>query len=532
LADSLQDTETSSLVAQIDKATALGIRVAFGFLTSSSTVQASDVLTSIMRSGGRYFTIPSYTGAKDFIDGILVNGLTKNDNPDGDSSTLISGLDTSHFISGSETQTMTYKARDKERLTFGVQSVTAGILSYEIKFGTKSLATGQSSNLTYSIGSSVVTAPGNGNIDVNVVAKGVSKDSIFVVGVTSNLPRQNCTVGFGELPDDSNNGLKEKVGTGIGVGIGLPLLLSCIAMLIKKCWPRKKHRNSQHPHAPDTSPGLDDMPPSGSEKPGFFSFPPTAVPPLPPPIKPKGRNKSMWDFPDHTPSTQAGPQQSPPQYGDQCPPDQHPDDLHSLHNEPRDLDNDAGSEYIDLHDPTHLGDPSENEMPNQSSDQSPYQPSDSQPPSDYPQDPQNPNQNPQDPYQNPTDPTKQSTPRFIRLRTYGNNHHHHIHSEHACYTDECDLAKSDHGCPDTTHKCTCIDPKCELNSRMHRCKNKNFPHKCMGPGIDPTCPMNDPEYAQQKKDERSALVRKYVAQDLALKGITMTAWHLASAGGM
>jgi hypothetical protein len=508
-----EDYDTQTLVTQIDRASGMSIRVAFGFLSSSSTVQASEVLASIMHSGGRYFTIPNYNASKAFIDGIIVNGLTRNDNPDGDTTTLLSGLDTSHFISGSETQTMTYTARNKERLTFRVESINAGALSAEVVFNGKTLAKEKAS--LYNSGMTVVS-PGDGKMDVKVTASNAQKESIFVVGVTSNLPPQNCTVGVGPGSKPSN---KAKIIAPSTIG-GITLFSLLLYFLFKYFYPHS------------TAPGAGGHPPagpSGGEKApdvnvhpyqgdggtqSFFKFPTHApATPIPPPLVPPTSKKSWWSFPDHNPVNQAPPQHpAPPQ--NSAPQDCHDtppenDDVRSLDN-----DDDVGSEYADFEDrPNEASEHGHNDMP---PDGLPNQPPDQCPPDRG--------------AHNPTGEEKRRV-RVLRLRTYGNNHHHHISPQHPCHIEKCKLASPEHYCTDATHKCTCVDPKCKLNSRLHRCGDQNFRHTCMGPGIDPNCPLNDPKYAQQKKEERNVMVRKYVAQDLAKKGVMMTAMHLLKAGG-
>ncbi|KIW78657.1 hypothetical protein Z517_08495 [Fonsecaea pedrosoi CBS 271.37] len=544
-----EDYSTSDLVDQINRASGLGIRVAFGFLDSSSSLQDTDVLAAIMNSGGRYFTIQNYNASKAFIDGIIVNGLTRNDNPDGDTTTLLAGLDASHFISGSETQTMSYSARSKEQLTFNVQSVDAGTLAVQIVSGSKTLAKGEADYYSsyYSSGFSVV-APSTGTIDVKVTADRADKNSIFVVGVTSNLPPENCTVGVVGDDEPKHNNTPQIVESSVGSVVGL-VILSVIAYLLHKyCYKRHGKRHPLHDHPSDCPQDPKHPTQTTREIPGhnpsripWFSFPP-ALPPThgQPPNPPRTTDNHDRDWDEHscsdvpsddnydTPSQFSNPPDKPnhcgPPYHTANPPCQPPfqNDIPPYQN---------GNPTNQPSYPNQPSNPSSN--PNQPSH--PNQPSQPNQPS-HPSQPQNPDEpptNPQDPGQ--PEPPPENEPEHhphahMRLRTYGDEHHHHIPPSHPCYRKRCPIASTTHVCGDdgTSHPCTCVDPKCPLNQprqllRQHRCPDPAMPHTCAGPDLDPRCPLNDRDYARRKKQERDALVRKYVAQDLALGGVKVAA---------
>ncbi|OQV10896.1 von Willebrand factor type A domain-containing protein, partial [Cladophialophora immunda] len=384
-----EDSSTSDLVDQIDRATSLGIRVAFGFLDDSSGLQDTDVLSAIMHSGGRYFTIQNYNASKEFIDGIIVNGLTKNDNPDGDTTTLLAGLDASHFISGSETQTMTYSARAKEQLTFNVQSVNAGTLAVQIVSGGKTLAKGQADYYSsyYSSGFSVI-APSTDTIDVKVTADNADKNSIFVVGVTSNLPPENCTVGVGDPPKENN--VPQIVEGTVSSVVGL-LLLSGIAYIIYKyCYKRRGKRHHYHDkdHSSDcshdpkhsTTTTVQETPAPNPDRVPWFSFPP----PLPP---------THHHPPKHTRTTDDHDRDMDEDSGSEAPSDDSCDNQSQFSNPPDKL-NDGGP-------PCHNGNPPSSQPSCQTSNP-PYQ--NASPPSlpSCPNQPPNPNQ--------PSHPSQPSNP--------------------------------------------------------------------------------------------------------------------------
>jgi len=115
--------------------TALGDLVSFGFLDASSSIQDEDVLFAIGKSGGVYSTITTEDSSKNFINYVILNGLTTQDNPQGNNSTLLSGFATAHFTGGSQTQSVTYNARAHEYINFTIQSIDAGLLTAQIVFG-------------------------------------------------------------------------------------------------------------------------------------------------------------------------------------------------------------------------------------------------------------------------------------------------------------------------------------------------------------------------------------------------------------
>src|SRR5450432_1785353 len=64
----LQDSDTQSLIDQINRATGLGIRVSFGFLDSSNGLQDKGVLLAIQNSRGIYNTIVDEASSSSFIN--------------------------------------------------------------------------------------------------------------------------------------------------------------------------------------------------------------------------------------------------------------------------------------------------------------------------------------------------------------------------------------------------------------------------------------------------------------------------------
>ncbi|ORY07915.1 hypothetical protein BCR34DRAFT_570268 [Clohesyomyces aquaticus] len=230
-------------------------------------------------------------------------------------------------------------------------------------------------------------------------------------------------------------------------------------------------------YSPNNMPYNPDYP--GPQGPSGQPFPPGQPLQSIPPEQP-GYPTSAG-YPGHPSST--SPPNHPPQQ------DHYPDQNdHSP-------DIDSGSEYEDV--------------PDQDNDSS-----------QDPNEPHDPNQDPHDPHH------KKPYRRIQRVRIYGNNHHHHLAYDHPCYTTKCPIASSDHRCDDANHPCTCVDPKCKLNSRLHMCSgDKAEIHRCPGPKHSKNCPLMDPPYAEKKKKEHAELVRKYMAQDFAKSGVKSAATY-------
>lgn len=69
-----EDEDPAQLVRSINQATAQGIRVSFGFLDSTASVQDAEILTAITGSGGVYATITSEDASNNFINFAILNG--------------------------------------------------------------------------------------------------------------------------------------------------------------------------------------------------------------------------------------------------------------------------------------------------------------------------------------------------------------------------------------------------------------------------------------------------------------------------
>ncbi|KAL8393275.1 hypothetical protein RB595_003164 [Gaeumannomyces hyphopodioides] len=211
------DGSQTALVNAIRNATKAGIRVSFGFLDPAAGQQSKEILKAVRESRGVYATITAAAGSINFINYVLLNGLTYQDNPQGYDSQLLAGLSQTYTISGS-TVTLKYQADAGEVISFRVVSIGAGTLTSVAQMGGSTISPAGSSSTVS------VTAPNSGVIELQVSPRsgGAPQDALFSVTTTSNVPLKNCTVGVG--PADEGGGLSVGAKAGIGVGVTVAVL--------------------------------------------------------------------------------------------------------------------------------------------------------------------------------------------------------------------------------------------------------------------------------------------------------------------
>ncbi|GAB1310223.1 VWFA domain-containing protein [Madurella fahalii] len=254
------DSDTPELVSAINDATALGIRVSFGYLDTGSG-QPDEVLLALRESRGVYATIAFAAGSQNFVNYVLLNGLTYQDNPQGAGDRLLAGLGTTQFVSGSDTVALKYGAEQGENVNFTVVSFTGDRLSVEAKMGGQTLYT--TTRATSSDQFFEVTAPGTGQLDLFVTSPDSPTDGLFSVLTNSNQPIKNCTVGV--APKDG--GLTPGAKAGLAVGI-----IAAVAGLAGGGFYAYKHFLGGNTAAP---PGMNTTGTSGMEG-NHTSFDPRA----------------------------------------------------------------------------------------------------------------------------------------------------------------------------------------------------------------------------------------------------------------
>lgn len=157
-----EDSDISALVAAIDRATALGIRVNFGFLSppsnpvnslprqievdevgeaatrgeNQSSAPSPALVSAILASGGVYSTINSAAAQRAFVDLVIRRGSTNLDDPNGadDGGPLVSGVGTSGLASApADTDTFSYTGTRGRVGTMRVRALAGGQLSVTLR---------------------------------------------------------------------------------------------------------------------------------------------------------------------------------------------------------------------------------------------------------------------------------------------------------------------------------------------------------------------------------------------------------------
>jgi hypothetical protein len=426
------------LVNEIKRAASLGIRVSFGYLSLDDEVQDPTVLTAITLSGGTYAGIIDATSVQNWVDLILVNGLTHNDNPVGNSQLILPGLSISHIITGTHTDSLIYQAQNQEQIVFSVSSITAGSLTAEAFFGGKSLQK-ITVDAFSTLGDNItVTSPGTGEMTVKVSSHGAPKDALYTVLGSSNLPIQNCTVG---IKATNKTGLS--TGAKAGLGVGIPVALGVIGLgvflvLKKFLFPPKT--------APATHAPPQTMDPNQTAymdpKPGFTpQVHPVYPPPQPysPPPQPYMAQPPMQTYMAQPPMQPYMQAMAPP-----IPP---PTNAHHQHQQQRSRDNDQDGSDCECSDPSDL----ENE-------------------SDQPV------------KQQPGQKHKHKYHRIKWKREDDPKHHHHGNLFVECKDDKCPLNDKKHKCETSNSGGMVIPCACDCQ--------------------DPNCPSNTPEEKRRRRREK------------------------------
>lgn len=213
------DSSTTKLVSAIKNATALGIRVSFGFLDDSISSQPKEVLLAVRESKGVYATIAVAAGSINFVNYVLLNGLSSRDNPQGTGDRLLAGLASTQAISSSGSVTMKYFAEQGEKANFTLVSFTGGSLNMEAQMGGKKLNSTNSRTTARKV--MEIVPPSTGDMDIVIRASDSPNDGLFSVVTGSSAPIKNCTVG---VTGGNNTGLSTGAKAGIGIGVVAALL--------------------------------------------------------------------------------------------------------------------------------------------------------------------------------------------------------------------------------------------------------------------------------------------------------------------
>ena len=419
-----EDSDTVTLVESINNCTSLGIRVSFGFLTYDASFQDPSVLTAILSTGGMYATIDGAAAQNSFVNLMIVHGLTDDDNPSPkDSTTLVNGLSLATALSGSGSSTLMYNAQAKERVTFTITSVTAGDIDV-IADDANGKQLGKTSIFSNFTDTLVVTAATSGDMKLQVSTTSSQVNGLFIIGVNSSIPIENCTL----AQAGSSSGLT--AGAKAGIGISVPLIVGLIGAGSFFLWKYWKSIPGLGTSPPAYTPGPPQIDPTFKQPMVQTSSAlPTPQPvnthpgwAIPPPVHPPGKggkpgkdgdpnqpqndgnnpqnynqsDPSHQNFNQQDPShpNQADPSQQQPNYNQPDP--SHPNQADPSH------PNQADPSHPNQADPSHPNqiDPSH---PNQADPSHPNQYDPSHP---NQADPSHPNQCDPPPNQNGTDPSQ------------------------------------------------------------------------------------------------------------------------------
>lgn len=180
-----EDSSITQLIAQLTRAQSLGIRVSFGFLSPTLPAGVQTLLTAILNTGGRYGTISNAAGQQSFINSVLLNGLTGNDNGSG-ASVLYPDVAIAGRVSSTESQTYSYTAQPGEKLNFTVLALSGQTLDLTLRDAKASTDIAKASTDAKGRGSLIYDA--TSTIDLGLVISTTNTTSgLYTVGVNSSL---------------------------------------------------------------------------------------------------------------------------------------------------------------------------------------------------------------------------------------------------------------------------------------------------------------------------------------------------------
>jgi hypothetical protein len=174
-----EDSDRAALIEAVDRATSLGARVNFGFLSppanpvpssprmtmeldvapareTQSSAPPADLVAAILASGGVYSTINSASAQRAFVNLVISRGATNLDDPNGadDGGPLVSGVGTSGLAGGpadtdtfsfagtrGRVATMRVRALSGQRLTVAVRDIRGGQRMISARTGSDGTAT-------------------------------------------------------------------------------------------------------------------------------------------------------------------------------------------------------------------------------------------------------------------------------------------------------------------------------------------------------------------------------------------------------
>lgn len=180
-----EDSSITLLIGQLTRAQSLGIRVSFGFLSPSLPAGVQSLLTAILNTGGRYGTISNAVGQQSFINSVLLNGLTGNDNGSS-ASVLYPDVAIAGRVSSTESQTYSYTAQPGEKLNFTVLALSGQALDLTLRDAKASTDITKASTDAKGRGSLIYEATSSFDLGL-VISTTNTTSGLFTVGVNSSL---------------------------------------------------------------------------------------------------------------------------------------------------------------------------------------------------------------------------------------------------------------------------------------------------------------------------------------------------------
>lgn len=195
-----EDSSITPLIAQINAAKDLGIRVNFGFLEgpppSTPATRDTDLLTAILSTGGIHSSINTPEAQQYFVNLVAGRGPTELDGASVSNGTapLLPGLTTSGLISAATgVSKFTYFGAAGEKLNFTISSQSNQVLNCTIvEAGTLQLLASSSTTSTSPAYMELdLTKDTDLELSIQALTNG-SSQGVYSIGMNSSLPFINC----------------------------------------------------------------------------------------------------------------------------------------------------------------------------------------------------------------------------------------------------------------------------------------------------------------------------------------------------
>ncbi|KAK3358111.1 hypothetical protein B0T25DRAFT_590131 [Lasiosphaeria hispida] len=187
LTDGVDDpsSRVGTTISEIRRASDLGIRISFGFLSVDATDQDPDIVSTVVASGGTFSILSDPDSIRRFVAQVFLKGLTATGlaGP----TRLLPGITVAATLPQTGASTFLYAARAGEALNVSVR-VTGG-LSLRVVLRDARTDVDLASAVTgdASIAVAQYTAPSAMDITILVTATGASTQDIFYVAVESSV---------------------------------------------------------------------------------------------------------------------------------------------------------------------------------------------------------------------------------------------------------------------------------------------------------------------------------------------------------